>query len=227
MNFQEKLQFVRKERGFSQEDLAEKIGISRQAVAKWESGQTYPDVDNLVLISNLFKVSIDSLLKTEDDSCCIAFEKSENLYLISEDMRNVLCRAKKATYAGKGAEVAASRPKSHDLQYAEGDYQYIDTYLGGEKFIGEEALWFRGTPVWSMNYCGRVLGEGFLGDFLKEALFLASPEYPYRGPLIYRNGDYTYHCSINGAFEWFQGQEEIYLSDKKVYECFFHGGEVK
>ena len=43
----------------------------------------------------------------------------------------------------------------------------------------------------------------------------------------YQNGEYTYKRSVNGAFEWFQGYEEIYWNDKKVYECFFHGGRVE
>ena len=51
-----------------------------------------------------------------------------------------LIRAKKATYAGKGAETASSRPESHDLIYREDDLMYYDTYLGGNKFAGEEAL---------------------------------------------------------------------------------------
>jgi len=49
-----------------------------------------------------------------------------------------LIKAKKATYAGKGAQTASSRPNSHDLQYSEGQLKYIDTYLGGSKFAGEE-----------------------------------------------------------------------------------------
>ena len=57
------------------------------------------------------------------------------------DKRTVefLIRAKHATYAGKGAETAPSRTGSHDLAYREGDLMYYDTYLGGEKFAGEEA----------------------------------------------------------------------------------------
>lgn len=81
-----------------------------------------------------------------------------------------LLRAKRATYAGKGLESISTRPKSHDLEYVENGLKYIDTYLGGEKFTGEEALWKNDVPFWSMNYCGRVIAEGFNGDFLKEAL---------------------------------------------------------
>jgi len=137
-----------------------------------------------------------------------------------------LIRAKKATYAGKGAQTAPSRPNSHDLQYSEGALKYIDTYLGGPKFAGEEALWNDDTPFWAMNYIGRVIGDNFSGDFLKEALLNVPEEYPFRGPLQYKNGDYTYVCKINGDFHWFNGFEEIYYKDNKIYECLFHGGEI-
>lgn len=50
---------------------------------------------------------------------------------------------------------------------------------------------------------------------------------PYRGPMNYRNGDYTYHCIVNGTVNWFQGYEEIFLLDHKVYECYFHGGIIR
>ncbi len=50
-----------------------------------------------------------------------------------------------------------------------------------------------------------------LGSFLKEVLSLVTKENPYRGPIIYQNGQYKYHCIINGEFKWFQGHEEIYM----------------
>ena len=63
MNFAEKLQSLRKGMGMSQENLAEAIGVSRQAVSKWESGQSFPETDKLIALSELFHVSIDSILK--------------------------------------------------------------------------------------------------------------------------------------------------------------------
>ena len=138
-----------------------------------------------------------------------------------------LIRAKQATYAGKGAETASSRVNSHDLVYREGEYMYYDTYLGGDKFAGEEALWISEVPYWSMNYVGRVTGESFSGDFLKEALLNVPEDKPFRGPDEYSNGDYTYKCSIDGDYEWFQGYEIITLKGKQIYECYFHGGLIK
>ena len=101
---------------------------------------------------------------------------------MDKKLGNFLITAKKATYAGKGAETASSRVKSHDLIYQDGEYMYYDTYLGGDKFAGEEALWISEVPFWSMNYIGRVTGDNFSGDFLKEALLLVPEDKPFRGP---------------------------------------------
>ena len=138
-----------------------------------------------------------------------------------------LIRAKKATYAGKGAETESSRPGSHDLIYREDDLMYYDTYLGTGKFAGEEALWIKGVPYWGMNYIGRVLGEEFSSDFLKEALFHVPENKPFRGPENYSNGDYSYHCDIDGEFDWFQGKESIRYKGTEVYECIFQGGLIE
>ena len=63
MKFHEKLYQLRRERGFSQEDLAERLSVSRQAISKWESGTAYPEIDKLVTLSELFSVTLDSLIK--------------------------------------------------------------------------------------------------------------------------------------------------------------------
>ena len=138
-----------------------------------------------------------------------------------------LITAKKATYAGKGAETIPSRLKSHDLIYKDGDYMYYDTYLGSGKFAGEEALWISSNPYWSMNYIGRVTGDNFSGDFLKEALLRVPEDKPFRGPAEYTEGDYKYTCEIDGDYKWFNGIEKIFYKKKMVYECLFHGGLIE
>lgn len=65
MTFAEKLKNIRKQAGMSQEKLAEKLGVSRQAVTKWETGAGIPDIENMMVISALFNVSIDGLLSNE------------------------------------------------------------------------------------------------------------------------------------------------------------------
>lgn len=63
MNLADRIQQLRKRKGISQEELADRIGVSRQAVSKWESGQTSPDLEKIVLLSEFFEVTTDYLLK--------------------------------------------------------------------------------------------------------------------------------------------------------------------
>ena len=63
MNVADRIQNLRKIKGISQEQLAEAIGVSRQAVSKWESEQSTPDLDKIILMSDFFDVTTDYLLK--------------------------------------------------------------------------------------------------------------------------------------------------------------------
>ena len=223
MIFSEKLQILRKNRGYTQESLAAKLGVSRQAVAKWESGRIYPDISNLIQISELMNVSVDYLVKDRD--CTVNIQSSENTDL--DELISFRLEANVNTYAAFMNETDSTRPSSHDFRYENGEYMYHDTYVGGEEFAGEEAVWKNGIAVYAMNYMGRVLSDGFSGDFLKEALRAADKTMPYRGPEHYQSGEYTYRCNVTGDFTWFQGYEEIYQGSIKVYECVFHGGLLK
>lgn len=71
MSFAENLRQIRKEKGLSQEEFAEIMNVSRQAVSKWEQGDGYPEVEKLLLLSNKLNVSLDSLMSTEiaKESC--------------------------------------------------------------------------------------------------------------------------------------------------------------
>ena len=228
MSFPEKIRTLRKLNKLSQEKLAEIMNVSRQAIAKWELGKSYPDIDKLIEISNYFNISIDSLLKEKNNDCNLKKNITKiGEYKMDKKIVEFLCRAKRETYAsGNAKECIPCRPNSHDLKYCEGNLIYIDTYLGGEKFVGEEAIWNDNIPLWSMNYAGRIVEVGFEGWFLKEALRIVNEEYPYRGPLSYENGEFKYECSFAGNFEWFDGEEVIYKNDVKIYECKFHGGVI-
>ena len=77
MEFNEKLQELRKQKGFTQEELAELLFVSRTAVSKWESGRGYPNIDSLKAISKLFSVTIDELL-SGNELLSIAEEENKN-----------------------------------------------------------------------------------------------------------------------------------------------------
>ena len=65
MSLGEKIFKLRKEKGLSQEALAEQVGTTRQAISKWENNQGFPETEKLLLLSNIFEVSTDFLLKDE------------------------------------------------------------------------------------------------------------------------------------------------------------------
>lgn len=75
MKFNEKLQKLRKENKMSQEQLADLLDVSRQAVSKWESGTTYPEMDKLLMLCKIFKCTLDEL--TNDDISDITLEEKE------------------------------------------------------------------------------------------------------------------------------------------------------
>ena len=66
---------LRKKYGYSQEELADKLGLSRQAVSKWERAEASPDTDNLICLAKLYGVSLDELLATEEDIDTIVQEQ--------------------------------------------------------------------------------------------------------------------------------------------------------
>ena len=66
MNFNEKIIELRKSKGLSQDELGERLGVSRQTISKWELAQSYPDFQRLVLLSDYFGLSLDALVKDVD-----------------------------------------------------------------------------------------------------------------------------------------------------------------
>lgn len=66
MKFHEKLLSLRKQKGLSQEELGAELQVSRQTISKWEAGQSYPDFQRLVLLSDYFDLTLDELVKGVD-----------------------------------------------------------------------------------------------------------------------------------------------------------------
>ncbi len=75
-----RLQKLRKENGLSQEQLAEKLGISRQAVSKWERAESSPDTDNLICLAKLYGITIDELLKTSEGPVILEEDEEKDNY---------------------------------------------------------------------------------------------------------------------------------------------------
>ena len=83
MEFHEKLQKLRKQKGLTQEELAQKLFVSRTAVSKWESGRGYPNIESLKEIANFFSVTLDELLSGEE----LLNAAREDLHRQKKDLR--------------------------------------------------------------------------------------------------------------------------------------------
>lgn len=66
------LKLFRKQHGYTQEQIAEKLGVSRQAVAKWERGDCLPDIENVIALADIYEITIDSLVRN-----ITSFDKNE------------------------------------------------------------------------------------------------------------------------------------------------------
>ena len=106
MSIGQKLKDARKKAGLSQEQLAEKLCVSRQAITKWESDKGIPDIENIQNISKLFGVSIDSLLNDGDEISTNVIKESINL----DD-----CHAKSKFKSKRDAVVKSKYPDADSI----------------------------------------------------------------------------------------------------------------
>ena len=95
MSFGENLQAIRKKNQLSQEKLAEMLGVSRQAVSKWELGDGYPEVDKLLILSEKLNTSVDSLLGRENKSSSFENDKSSDTIRIISPNEGVIISTSK------------------------------------------------------------------------------------------------------------------------------------
>lgn len=92
MNFSEKLLALRKSEEMTQEQLAEQLGVSRQSISKWEGDQAVPELDKVIMLSDIFNVTIDYLLKPSEID-----ELSVKTELLEKQQHQMLTRERKRT----------------------------------------------------------------------------------------------------------------------------------
>ncbi|MDR2035479.1 MAG: helix-turn-helix transcriptional regulator [Coriobacteriales bacterium] len=155
----ERLASRRREAGYSQEALAEKLGVTRQAVSKWERSESSPDTDNLIALARLYGVSLDELLNVnpaiEDD---VAFEAAD--------------RATKRPADEANASPSATSPGFGDAEFAAGagggDYVKVNWREGvhvKDAKTGEEVhVSWDGVKVRTADYAKGLSGAGLEGQ---------------------------------------------------------------
>lgn len=154
-----------------------------------------------------------------------------------EELNEFLGKAALAAYAGSGKEIESQRPGFIEFEHQEGRFSYRDSYTGAWTSVGQEVVWFDGSPIWSQSYGGGIKKEYHgdkeldrqLIDFLKKALSSGEKikEFQPRGPKQLREGDWEYRCVWEGDIENFQGGEEILHKGDVVFTHHFFGGLIK
>ena len=143
MTFAEKLKTIRKQAGMSQERLAEKLGVSRQAVTKWETDTGIPDIENMMAISALFDISVDELLSNEKGAKKPADYLYESIteYDIDEPKRYDMKfgGAKQITLSGYEGEKIRVRLVSNTIPTLQNDFKVrIDVDVNRKNGVTEK-----------------------------------------------------------------------------------------
>ncbi|HYF29063.1 MAG TPA: DUF5680 domain-containing protein [Candidatus Paceibacterota bacterium] len=149
-----------------------------------------------------------------------------------DELLAFIVEAGRHTYADPDAKKLAApiRPGCEEYLYEQGDWKYHDSYAWSKDGGGEEIVYFKGTPVWVMNYYGYLIGDvdsKAIYGFLHEALQERHPALPVRGAPLEREG-FRYAIEFDrGDIGKFRGVERIYQEGALVYECSVHGGLVR
>lgn len=148
-----------------------------------------------------------------------------------EELHAFIVEAKAAAYVGGRAAGLSSRAGSHDIAYQRGPWSYLDSYLGGTDFLGQEVVWFDGNPTWAMNYYGRILDPSMIdgsraGSVIRTVLPLMYAEGRFLGGFEHGVGEYRYRDESDGDHRSFTGIERILTDGREVYRLDYHGGLI-
>lgn len=148
------------------------------------------------------------------------------------ELENFIVTAKAACYVGDGEVAKSCRTDSHDLEYSEGDWRYLDSYFGGSDFIGQEVVWHKNVAIWAMNYYGYILRPELInaqktGEVIKSSLSALYKQERFLGGYEHFVDDYLYHDANQGDVSHFHGVETISHDSIEVYRLDYHGGILK
>ncbi len=150
----------------------------------------------------------------------------------AQALHDFIVRAKAHSYVGGGKKSLSYRPGSHDLQYHEDEFSYLDSYFGGTDFLGQEVVYHANQPVWAMNYYGKILRPdlytgALAGQVIQESLRKLYQTGYFLGNSEHATNQGNYFDTNQGNVTSFTGYEWIEYAGAKVYELHYHGGLVK
>ncbi|WP_434358728.1 DUF5680 domain-containing protein [Parasalinivibrio latis] len=147
-------------------------------------------------------------------------------------LHDFIVKAKANSYVGRAPKCLPYRQGSHDVQFVEGRFKYLDSYFGGTDFLGQEVVYFDDQPVWAMNYYGKILRPDMYdavkaGEVILESLAQLYRTGTFLGDFCHETPFGTYFDTNSGQVETFTGYEWIQYEGKKVYDLHYHGGLIK
>ncbi|HAS61125.1 MAG TPA: hypothetical protein DCS35_00290 [Vibrio sp.] len=149
-----------------------------------------------------------------------------------QELYQFIVEAKANAYVARAPKCLPYRLGSHDIQYQNGLFQYMDSYFGGTDFLGQEVVYFDNEPIWAMNYYGKILTPDIYDAEKAGNTVLASLSKLYKsghflGNTVNETNMGTYYDTNQGDVFSFTGYEWIELVHQKVYELHYHGGLIK
>nr|WP_298102099.1 DUF5680 domain-containing protein [uncultured Shinella sp.] len=148
-------------------------------------------------------------------------------------LHDFIVEAKANCYVSGGGGVPSCRAGSHDHGFSLGEWRYLDSYVGGSDFAGQEIVWHAGEPVWAMNYFGRIVDQTRMdgeraGTVIKAALSRLYAE--ERRVLGGTELDHTFGRYVDrsqGDITAFRGREIIVVDGLEVYDLDYRGGLIR
>lgn len=137
MRFEEKIVELRKAKGLSQEELAEQLGVSRQAVSRWELGQTLPDIPNLLQLCELFGVSADYLVREEEQTAAKSDQNAKTIARLTREREKTRYQARKYYYTAWAAVLMAIGFLTSSVI----DSRWISFGIGMGQAVGAVIVW--------------------------------------------------------------------------------------
>ena len=162
MTFGEKLKAARKEAGLSQEQFAEKMSVSRSAIAKWESDKGMPDVNNLKVMAQLLDVSVDYLLDEEEK---LSFNETKEAIDIDSYEVTGKCRDKKdAACYSRFSKADAIYPLIRRKRMSKGEW--LVDFIAGPGIIQGADYMSDQSAYYLVETSGKQLLVNVTGDFI-------------------------------------------------------------
>ena len=156
MNLGEKIKRLRKENNLSQEQLAEKLNVSRQAISKWEANKAYPDIENLILLRKIFDVTLDDLIIDENNIKSEYINKSIDLHNNDNSDNN-----------DKWHNIKLNNTQKEDEEDEEDEDLWVNLILGGF-IIGTAVGTVTGNFMWACAGSFIGMGIGYILESIKK-----------------------------------------------------------